>query len=108
MGFFSKIKRAVKAAVTGGLSEVKRHQEKKEAAAQRELDAEQKRIEQQTKQKTEIANQATQKLRQESSDLAGLVEQTDRAGGEMGGILTSVEGLVPGDRKLNRKKLLGG
>lgn len=108
MGFFSKIKRAVKAVVTGGYSEIKRKQDKEQAAAEREMEAEQKKIEQQTKQKTEIANQATQKLRQESADLAGLAEQTDRSGGEMGGILTSVEGLVPGERKLNRKKLLGG
>lgn len=74
--------------------------EKKAKEAAREAEASEKR-------QLELTNQATNKARQESSDLLALADQSDNDEG-MAGILTSVEGLVPGDRRLGKKKALGG
>lgn len=54
------------------------------------------------------ADQANNRYRQESSDLASLAGDEKGGLGEMAGILTSVDGLMKGDRKLGKKKTLGG
>lgn len=101
------VKRAVKAIATGGYSEIKRQKDKEKAAA-KQAEQQQKELEEQTQQAEKKVEQQTAKTRQESADLASLAEQSDRNSYEMGGILTTTEGLVPGERKLNRKQKLGG
>ena len=71
---------------------------KKQAAG---LEAENKKAEQN-------AQQATNRQRQESADLASLEKDTTSGSGEMAGILTSVDGLGKGYIQLSRKKKLGG
>lgn len=103
MGWLSKaFKKVVKVATLGAVdSEAKKKAERQAKAQQAAMDAEVRRAEQE-------ADQAANRNRQESADLAAL--QDDNAGGtgEMAGILTSVDGLVKGDRKLGKKKALGG
>lgn len=99
MGKVAKAVRTGLRSITG--RDKKKEAEQKAKELERAAEAEHKRD-------LEKTNQATNKARQESADLGSLAEQTDRESDEMGGILTSVEGLVPGDRKLNKKKTLGG
>lgn len=66
---------------------------------QAEYDAQMKREQQQ-------AEQEANRNRQNESNLEALAEQND-SGGSEGGILTSATGLAD-NRKLNRKKTLGG
>lgn len=106
MGLFSGIKKAfksvVKAATLGAVDlDAKKKAEQRAKAQQAAMDAEVRRAEQN-------ADQATNRHRQESSDLASLQNDDAGGGGEMAGILTSVDGLVKGDRKLGKKKTLGG
>ena len=98
----SKVAKAVRT----GMRSITGRDKKKEA----EKEAKRLAAEAEANEKREIekTNQSTNKTRQESADLGSLTEQSDRESDEMAGILTSVEGLVPGDRKLNKKKSLGG
>lgn len=96
------LKKVVKVATLGAVDlEAKKKAEQRAKAQQAAAEADARRAEQN-------ADQAANRHRQESSDLASL--QNDDAGGsgEMAGILTSTDGLVKGDRKLGKKKTLGG
>ena len=100
------VKKVVKKVVKyGTLGAVDMEASKKaEQAAKRqaaELEAENKKAEQN-------AQQSENRNRQESADLAALEEDTAEGHGEMAGILTSVDGLSKGDRQLAKKKKLGG
>ena len=97
---FKKVKNVVKKSVgyaTGGLIGFnKSKQDAKRAYAEQQAQAVREK---------ELAQQDANRNRQESSNLAAL-QQDPTA--DAGGVLTSVDGLVPGDRKLSKKKLLGG
>ena len=102
MGSVKKIaKKVVKYGTLGAVDLEKSKKEeqaaKNQAAA---LEAENKKAEAQ-------AEQATNRHRQESSDLSSLQQDTPDGVGEMAGILTSVEGLAKGNRQLSKKKKLG-
>lgn len=103
MGWLSKaFKKVVKAATLGAVDlQKQKDAERKAKAQQAAMDAEVRRAEQE-------ADQATNRNRQGSADLAALQDDTAGGTGEMAGILTSVDGLVKGDRKLGKKKALGG
>lgn len=96
MGWLSK---AVKYA-TGGL--VDRDAKKK---AEKKAKEQQAALEKQAHQEELQADQNENMNRQNDADAAAIQE----GGGEDGGgtVLTDVEGLVAGDRKLNKKKALG-
>lgn len=102
MGSVKKfVKKAVKIGTLGAVDmEASKKAERQAAEQAEELKAEQNRANQ-------AADQAANRTRQESADLAALHDDP-RGGGEMAGILTSVDGLMKGDRQLSKKKKLGG
>ncbi len=103
MGWLSKtFKKIVKVATLGAVDLQKKKDEERRAKQQ------QAALEAETKRAQQNAEQAGNRYRQESSDLASLTEQADFDGGEMAGILTSADGLSKDKRKLGNKKKLGG
>ncbi len=102
MGSVKKIAKKIVKYGTLGAVDLEASKKAEQAAKQQkaEMEAETKRSEQN-------ADQLANRSRQESADLAALQDDTS-GGGEMAGILTSVDGLSKGDARLSRKKKLGG
>jgi hypothetical protein len=103
MGWFSKAFksitrpfRSVTSALTGGLIGYK----KKSNSAEREMEAKTHQMEQDNQ-------QMQNRMRQNNADSAALAEQRDKDPVGSATVLTGADGLVPGGRKLNKKKTLG-
>lgn len=102
------VKKVVNSLVkVGTLGAYDREARKEEKQAQREAQQAQEQLEADNRRAEQNADQAANRNRQESADLAALQDEGS-GGGEMAGILTSVDGLTKGDTRLSRKKKLGG
>lgn len=102
------VKKVVNSLVkVGTLGMYDREARKEEKQARREAEQQQAKLDADTKRAEQNADQTANRARQESADLAALHDDP-RGGGEMAGILTSVDGLMKGDRQLSKKKKLGG
>ena len=103
------VKKVVNSLVkVGTLGAYDREARKEEKQAKREAEQQQAQLEADTRRAEQNADQAANRNRQESADLAALQDEARTGGGEMAGILTSVDGLTKGDTRLSRKKKLGG